>query len=71
MVYCTGLENRRPRKGSGGSNPSASARGVQLTSSSRIRYDEKQGSSLYVSTTGHRDAKHVSVNFKTEVIRVQ
>ncbi len=25
LVYCTGLENRRPRKGSGGSNPSASA----------------------------------------------
>jgi hypothetical protein len=24
-VYCTGLENRRARKGSGGSNPSPSA----------------------------------------------
>ena len=27
MVYCTGLENRRPRKGSVGSNPTLSAKG--------------------------------------------
>lgn len=26
LVDCTGLENRRARKGSGGSNPSASAK---------------------------------------------
>lgn len=28
MVDCIGLENRRPRKGSGGSNPSSSAKEI-------------------------------------------
>ena len=37
MVDCNGLENRRPRKGSEGSNPSPSAKFLNLQSLSRQR----------------------------------
>lgn len=39
MVECTGLENRRGRKASGGSNPPASARIMAARSGALRRYE--------------------------------